>query len=869
MKLSRKIVLIIFILFSLSVAVPGIYALLRRDQLAADLIEKFNKTLNTKISYGSINVTIFESFPSITVRFNELLISPSPDYDRSQFDGEGNDTLLYASSLSLAVHLPSLLTGTIAVRSITARDGKLYVLTDDRGKINYELFSPEEKGGGKNLKLNSITARNIKTVYSDKESKLRIAGIIEESNLSGEILGSGIFLTISLTSGISSLDILGKTIYNIPAKAIIRLRKTDNSLSIARGAIDLAGLNFGVDGTVNYSSGTLDMSIEGRKINISDLVARLPEKWKKETAGLNPDGLIDLTCILTGAYGKKGSPHFDVKYSLSRGRLSNLTPGLNVNNLSFSGSMTNGKLNDSRTFVFAVDTLTTSFGQAYFTGSFRLRNLMKPEIHLSLSGDLIFDDLKKLIKTDFLKGQEGSVKGSIKLSGTLPDNARFSASDLPALHPEAKFNFSEFGAGLGTKGMSFSNVNGSVIIKEHLNTDNLKFSYKGQNFSVSTEMQNFIAWLAGRPETMNITGDIHTDRFITTLFTGSENDTTSSEKGGFNIFPRNVLMAVRLTADSIFSKGFTASNFRSNLTYRPYVMTFSNISAMGLGGDLSGELLIGKQNNGSYLSMAKLEVTDIDINDAFRSFNNFGQGFIVSENLRGRLTGNVTILTPLNDNFDITTNALVAEAHLLILNGRLIEFSPTQNLSRFLDIDEMKDIGFSKLENDIFIRNSTVSVPKMLINSSAGNFTAYGSHAFMGDYSYHVRVLLSEVLSRQARDKNRNVAAFEQVNVDGSGKATIPLKIVCEKGLVTVGYDMGQAQDEIKANIAEEKRSLKSILNEEYGWYKGDTVRKTVIENKPKFSITWEEGKEQTARPDTSLEIVTESPLKQLFKKKR
>ena len=149
MKLSRRITLIIIAIFFLSVAVPGFYALMRRDQLASALIEKFNKTLNTKISYGKVRVTIFEAFPSITVRFSDLLISPSPGYNRSLFQGEGNDTLLYASSLSLTAHLPSLLTGTIAVRSITVRDGNLNVLTDDKGKINYEIFSPDDKGGGK------------------------------------------------------------------------------------------------------------------------------------------------------------------------------------------------------------------------------------------------------------------------------------------------------------------------------------------------------------------------------------------------------------------------------------------------------------------------------------------------------------------------------------------------------------------------------------------------------------------------------------------------------------------------------------------------------------------------------------------------
>ena len=83
------------------------------------------------------------------------------------------------------------------------------------------------------------------------------------------------------------------------------------------------------------------------------------------------------------------------------------------------------------------------------------------------------------------------------------------------------------------------------------------------------------------------------------------------------------------------------------------------------------------------------------------------------------------------------------------------------------------------MENDVFITNRTVSIPKMLINSTAVNFTLYGTHNFDEDYSYHARLLLSEVLSRKARDRNRGYDVFGQVQVDGAGKATIPLKIEC------------------------------------------------------------------------------------------
>ncbi len=85
------------------------------------------------------------------------------------------------------------------------------------------------------------------------------------------------------------------------------------------------------------------------------------------------------------------------------------------------------------------------------------------------------------------------------------------------------------------------------------------------------------------------------------------------------------------------------------------MFTFSDIRAEGLDGLLTGEFKLGKQKDGGYITRSKLDVTGIDINKTFSSFNNFGQDFIVSDNLFGDLTGTVTVLAPLDSNYKIIT----------------------------------------------------------------------------------------------------------------------------------------------------------------------------------------------------------------------
>lgn len=868
MRWLKKIVLFAAGLFVLTVILLVVYTSLRQDRISSALTRKVNESVNTKISYGGLRLTVFESFPGITARFSNLLVSPSPYYDKTQLPFDNNDTLLYASSLSLTVSLPSLLTGTVAVRSVTVRDGQVNLLTDKRGDINYEVIEGS-KGDGKNIRLRNISARNVRAVWHDRSAAMRIAGTLNDATLNGEIFRTGIFLNTALNAEIDSINIRNSTVRNIPVDASVRLRKSASSVTVSKGSLRLADLDFGIDGNVNYSSSSLNLTVTGKKINIKSLLSMIPEGISLFGGDISPAGILDISCGISGSYGDAGKPHIEMTYNLSGGRMSSLSGAFRENSLDLRGSMSNGELNSAETFQVTVDMLEASYGSAMLKGSLMLNNLKNPHITLDLEGDLDFDDLGRITKNGFIHQQTGSVAGKIHLSGNLPDNARISSAVLPSLKPDISLKFNEFGGVFGEKETVLSGVNGIVMIGNDLVADSLYFAYGDQHFIINATLKNFIPWFAGQPGMMNITGDIHTDRLVTAMFAGSDDDTTLSAGKIIDIFPADVSAQVELTADSLFFMGFRAADFSSRLDYRPYVFNFTNIKATGLKGSLGGGLMLGKQKEGDYMAKAQLEASGVDINQAFNAFNNFGQSFIVSENLAGRLTGNVTLLTPLDSGYRIITPALIAESHVVITDGRLVDFGPVTSLSSYLDLDELKDISFSKMENDLFIKNSTVSIPKMLINSSAINFTLYGTHNFDGDYSYHVRLLLSEVLSRKARDRNRDVSAFGQVQVDGTGKATIPLKIVGDEDETDVSYDFGQAKDNIKTDIALEKQDLKGILNEEYGWYRSDTAKTKPAETRPRFTITWEEGKDSTAVREETQKEVTESPIKLLLKKKK
>jgi len=156
----------------------------------------------------------------------------------------------------------------------------------------------------------------------------------------------------------------------------------------------------------------------------------------------------------------------------------------------------------------------------------------------------------------------------------------------------------------------------------------------------------------------------------------------------------------------------------------------------------------------------------------------------------------------------------------------------------------------------------------MDVKSSAADLSVNGKHGFDNNYEYHVKILLSEILSKKRKKSKSNTSEFGVVTDDGLGRTSILLKIENKGKDIKVGYDLKAASSEVKNNIKQERQTLKTILNQEYGWYKNDSIPKQKpVEKKSRFRITWDETDSVKSTPDTPV-IKKESVFKSLLKKK-
>ena len=497
-------------------------------------------------------------------------------------------------------------------------------------------------------------------------------------------------------------------------------------------------------------------------------------------------------------------------------------------------------------------------------GFFELNNLKKPEIKLDINSQLNFYELKQILEIDTLEILNGIANANIKYAGTYADLKSFKFPDLFTKEYELKLKIKEGSIKLVENPIAVKNLSGSIELKNTLYADSLYFEIGQNDFLINGRISKLFEYFNDK-QIFNVNASLQSNKLdlneLAPLFKVNKNQQENSSYQ----FPDKVALQLRLNVRNFEMGKFDATNIHGNLNYKPRMFSLHQISFNSMNGNVkAGGVIIQKYSN-DFVVKIQSRLTNINMNKMFYSFNNFGQQFITNQHLEGNLTGDVYFNSEWSDKIEIYKNTVSSDCDIVIKNGELNNFEPMLALSKFIDVDELKNIQFSTLENQITIKDQKIVIPQMDIESSVLNVTASGEHNFDHTYSYHMRLLLSDLLSRKVK-RNRS-KRDQNIEEDDEGRMILYLLLTGDKDDFKVRYDRKEARSARKESVKNERNELKKILNDEFGWYKKDSVVNNTIDtknNNQKFKVDFEENrtnnkkKNKDSVPDQKFEIVWE-----------
>jgi len=671
-------------------------------------------------------------------------------------------------------------------------------------------------------------------------------GLIHSGTLSGNI--SSLQQSISLNSKVKvGLIKQGSFHYfrNQTASLKANLLIDNDKVVFNQGFFKIGKAKIDLKGNIGTEIGSpISLIVKGSNIDANYLVSFLSQYNISLEPNIKTKGEIAFTFDINGL-NKSNNPFiFNLKYQTNTFLITvPKKPPIVINGL--QGSFTNGNLGKPESSSAQITFNEIKTGDSRFSGTFRMKNTNSPLCHVKLTADVNCKNLEEWGIESPLK--TGDFKGFIEFLGKLESWNDISLSSFQNVKIASDGQFSNFSI-KETSGINIEDAHGSLELNNKiLYIPNITGLANGSLFNASVSVNKPINLISNKAKS-SINVSLSIDSLNSAWFSQTSSSDTSSR------YP-SIWERVESISGFVFFNNFIHDKFVSKHTNIDFFASKDRIMSNRFVGNtckgtFSGKFFSTPLPNGYYNLLISTEFKQLDISELFDSFNNFNQSVIKSNNISGNLYGSFELKGLMKD-YTIQYEGLEVDCNVRIANGRLVDVKQLEGLARFISLDELKDIYFDELQNNIRVENETVVIPKMQLSSSAINLSLSGKHLFDGNYQYRTELLLSDILFNKAKSNKPENSEFGKEIDDNTQRTKLFLRIDGDVNDFKVSYDAESARNAFIDNLKQEKQTLKQILREEFGFLKREkndstvvvpsTSNDTINNSSTKFTIEWDD----------------------------
>lgn len=171
------------------------------------------------------------------------------------------------------------------------------------------------------------------------------------------------------------------------------------------------------------------------------------------------------------------------------------------------------------------------------------------------------------------------------------------------------------------------------------------------------------------------------------------------------------------------------------------------------GGKLRLSGMLDARDTNNIVFTPRLWIKNLVLDKTLAKFQNFGQDYILSDNLSGLLNAKVKGTVPLNKDLTPKMEKTDLTLDIQILNGELRNYKQLQEFASFFGDKNLNRIKFDTLDNVFTLKNNNISIPWMTINSSLGFIEVAGEQAMNEkmDMEYYLKIPLKLITNVAAQ----------------------------------------------------------------------------------------------------------------------
>lgn len=805
-----------------------------QDEVKKYVVDEINSRVNSEliIKPENVDITIVKTFPDVTVIIKDLAALDATKETK-------RDTLLKAEKFSVGFNIMDLFHGNYSIHNINLENGEIKVWVNEKGKDNYHfLKEPGDTTGNDTshveFALDKISLKNIRCSYSDKKAKTFYKTDFHRLVFTGDFgekkydFGTEADFTIEKIQS-------GKSVYfkNSPGSAdlVVAIDNNTGQYIISKAKLKISGLAIAVSGTIqeNKKSYTMDLAVKGDEIDLPSALSLLPENISRNLKDLSSTGEFYIDGTVKGMMNDSLTPDIITKFGIREGATLKSKDGkAELTNILLDGIFSNVKGNDG----LQINSFKASSAKSNFTGTFLLKNFKRPHYETKFSGHVDVSEIQSLLAIDTIEQASGTIDVEFSASGSPAKGNRLTVKDFRSFQTNGSVKFNSGLLKLKGAAFPYDSLNGKLSFDgNNVTAEGFTARAGNSDLAINASVKNLLGYLFTDKEVLDVSGDLASKNLDLNALLNSEKkqDKKIADTTYKLVLPDRLRLHLNTEIAKVDFRRFEAADVSGKLQLSNQRLTGDPIRFRAMDGTFEGSGMIDGTQDDSLLITCNADIRRVNIYKLFYECENFGEGEGDSATISyanftksGSLDSRVNFASVWGSNLGVNENKIYANADITVTNGELVNFKPLYYLSRFIKLDDLKDIRFKDLKNTIEIKNRVINIPKMQINSSALNVTMSGKHNFDDTVDYHFIVDLDEIRAKKAKAARPQNSEFGVEEDDGGHRTRIFLAM---KGYIDnpdIRYEFKDAMHAIKEDLHQEKLNLKSILQDEFHWQKKD-----------------------------------------------
>lgn len=784
---------------------------LYQDEIIELFIKQANQYINTPVKTDKVSVSLFSRFPHVAIAFENVWI-------KEGFEGSERP-LATAHRIYCTFSILDLIRKDYKIREIHLEDAEVFLRVRPSGAVNYEIITQEKESTGTSdalsFDLQGIRLDKVLVEYNDQRHD-QLHKVFAKGAKAGLKIEDPLY-TIQLAGKLFSHEITsGNQSYFVGQDVELDTRFTyhtkNEMLRFDPSELLVENSSFQIQGTVGTSDDIpLDISVVAHQTSFQSLVAILPPDYSKDIRAYQSRGELKLEGSVLGNAGGESMPAINIVFSAGKASFFHPEYKQAIEDVSLRGRYTNGNAHANRTSVLEINNLQANLNNRPISGDLLLRNF--DDYHLS------FNTKSKLDAKSFLlfypltnvSQADGLLDVSLEFSGRLKDLEK--AKTIKNVKAAGEVVVQNLGFQLTNTSYPVQKLNGSLIFNNNdLALSNLSGLAGNSSFVVNGLFKNVFSYLLLENQPITIEADLQSGNLdLDELLKDSEADEQEKKNEEDNFYAFDIRPDVNLyfncTVEKLKFDRFRAKDVSGELSVANGVAVIKKGKLKAAGGSMA---ITGTVN------ALKANVVDVDVQAQFQNihvdstfwiFNNFNQTFLTNQNINGRVTADVKSYMQFDKKLRFNYDRLTVDARATIVDGRLKDFGPMQNLSTFINEERLANIKFLEITSNIQVRNQTIFLPETIIRSDISTVTVRGTHTFDQHIDYHVKVPVHTILT----GKRKNVPATA-VGGDGLSGTHLLLRIAGTTDDYKITYDAQAVKEKVVEDIKKEGKELKEAI---------------------------------------------------------